>query len=127
VGSGCGSGAARTRRGSRAQGFAAAWKPGTGHGGVRQGQRRWSAAGRGGPFGMARWQASLAKWPAASGLRQDRAREREKGEGEREGREKRAELNSILLKFSCGGSKNFEYESCLKFKILQLHFRQKFI
>ena len=51
---------------------------------------------------------------------------RRKG-GEREGREKERVnvLTCVFLKIFHGNSKNFEHESCSKFKILQLSFQVK--
>ena len=53
-------------------------------------------------------------------------REGERGR-EREGREKERVnvLTCVFLKIFHGNSKNFEHESCSKFKILQLSFQVK--
>ena len=55
-------------------------------------------------------------------------REEERGERKREGREKKRKVNDLThfkLKNFNGNSKNFEHESCSKFKFLQLSFQAK--
>ena len=57
------------------------------------------------------------------------SREARESEGEREKREKERkdrELTLNVLKIFNGSSKKFEYESCSKFKILQLSFQAHF-
>ena len=57
------------------------------------------------------------------------AASREAGKQSRGGRKEggERELTLIFLKIFNGSSKKFEYESCLKFKILHFHFRHIFI
>jgi hypothetical protein len=55
-------------------------------------------------------------------------REEERGERKREEREKKRKVNDLTrfkLKNVNGNSKNFEHESCSKFKFLQLSFQSK--
>ena len=74
-------------------------------------------AGRGARLGMGL--GRVCTWPAASARPgAEQGRERESRERKRFDRVK----NSIFLKIFHIKSKNFEYESCSKFKILQLSF-----
>ena len=73
--------------------------------------------------------AAVAGWQQGSERARVRARVAEQagGKGEREGREKERVnvLTCVFLKIFHGNSKNFEHESCSKFKFLQLSFQVK--
>ena len=75
----------------------------------------------------ARQRAQRCSGAASPVLECPAARAQGGGKGEREGREKERVnvLTCVFLKIFHGNSKNFEHESCSKFKILQLSFQVK--